>query len=179
MIYVIISIQVIRNSKISRINHTTINKIFDGGGIIMISFRNITSDNWKECINLKISDDEKDFIWPNVYSIAESQFYPKAVSKAIYDDEQMVGYTMFGEDEDDSNLFYIDRLMISKDFRNKGHAFEAIQLIIKEAIKNGFNAIATSVDPKNNKMQSLLKKADFYSKNEFDNGEIIFYYQVK
>ncbi|MBU5311601.1 GNAT family N-acetyltransferase [Tissierella carlieri] len=70
----------------------------------------------------------------------------------------MVGYIMFGEDKDDSNLFHIDRLMISKDFRNKGYAFEATQLIIKEVIKNGFNVIATSIDPKNNKMQSLLKK---------------------
>lgn len=145
----------------------------------MIIFKNITSDNWKECINLKLSDEEKDFIWPNVYSIAEAQFYPKAISKAIYDGEQMVGYTMFGEDEDDTNLFYIDRLMISKDFRNKGYAFETIQLIIKEASKNGFKVIGTSVDPENNKMQSLLKKVGFYTENEFDNGEIIFYYEVK
>lgn len=91
----------------------------------------------------------------------------------------MVGYTLFGEDEDNSNLFYIDRLMISKDFRNKGYAFETIQLIIKEAIKNGFNVIATSVHPKNNKMQSLLKKNHFYSENEFENGQIIFYNQVE
>lgn len=38
----------------------------------MISLENITSDNWKECINLKIFDDEKDFVSTNVYSIAEA-----------------------------------------------------------------------------------------------------------
>ena len=146
----------------------------------MIIFKDITCDNWKECIRLKLNDDEKDFICSNVYSIAEAQFYPKSISKAIYDDEQMVGYTLFGEDENDSNLFYIDRLMISKDFRNKGYANEAIQLIIKEGIKNGFNLIGTSTEPENIKIQNLLKKIDFYTKNELDDsGEIIYYYQIK
>jgi len=50
---------------------------------------------------------KKDVICPNVYLIAEAQFYPKAVPKAIYDGEQMVGYTMFGEDEYNSDLFFI------------------------------------------------------------------------
>jgi len=145
----------------------------------MIIFREITCDNWKECINLKLNDDEKDSICPNVYSIAEAQFYPKAISKAIYYGEQMVGYTLFGEDENDSSLFYIDRLMISKDFRNKEYAKESIRLIIKEAIKGGFNLIGTSVDPTNIKMQNLLKRLDFYTNNDLDHGEIIYYYQIK
>ncbi|WBW96353.1 GNAT family N-acetyltransferase [Oceanirhabdus sp. W0125-5] len=145
----------------------------------MISLENVTLDNWNECINLKLYDEEKVFICPNVYSIAEAQFYPKAVSKAIYDGEQMIGYTMFGEDEDNPNLFFIDRLMISKDYRSKGYAFETIQLIIKEALKNGFNLIGTSIDLKNDKMQSLVKKVGFYTKNELDDGEIIFYYEIK
>ncbi|MGV8984208.1 GNAT family N-acetyltransferase [Clostridium sp.] len=146
----------------------------------MINLKKITADNWKECINLKIADDEIEFIYPNIYSIAEAQFYSdKAVSKAIYNDEQMVGYTMFGEDGDDSNLFDIDRLMISKDLRNKGYAFQTIELIIKEAIKKGFNDIETSTHPKNNKMQSLLEKMGFYTKNEIRSEEIVFYYRVK
>ena len=146
----------------------------------MILFKDITSENWKECIRLKLNDDEKEFISPNVYSIAEAQFYPKAISKAIYDDDQMVGYTLFGEDEDDSNLFYIDRLMISKDFRNKGYAYDSIRLIIKESIKKGFTLIGTSVELENLKIQNLLKKLDFYTKNELDDsGEIIYYYQIK
>lgn len=147
---------------------------------MMIIFKEITCDNWKECIKLKMNEEDKNFICTNVYSIAEAQFYPKAISKAIYDGEQMVGYTLFGEDENDSNLFYIDRLMISSDFRNKGYAKEAIQLIIKEAVKSGFDLIGTSTELENVKMQSLLRKLDFYTKNELDDGgEVIYYYQIK
>lgn len=146
----------------------------------MIILKDINCNNWIECIRLKLNDEDKDFICPNVYSIAEAQFYPEAISKAIYDGEQMVGYTLFGEDENDSNLFYIDRLMISKDFRNKGYAYETIQLIIKEAIKHGFNLIGTSTEPENVKIQNLLKKTHFYTKNELDDGgEIIYYYEIK
>jgi diamine N-acetyltransferase len=131
----------------------------------MIIFKDITCHNWKECINLQLYDDEKDFICSNLYSIAEAQFYPKAISKAIYYGEQMVGYTMFGEDEDDSGLFYIDRLMISKEFRNKGYANESIRLIEEEAIKGKFNFIGTSTKSNNIKMQNLLKKRRFRNTN--------------
>jgi len=137
----------------------------------MIQFKNITADNWKECINLKLSHEEKNFIHPNVYSIAEAQFYPKAISKAIYDEDKMVGYTMFGEDEDNSNVYYIDRLMISQDYRKQGFATETVQLIIKEAITKGYKKISTSISLENDKMKNLLKKNGFYTKNELDGEE--------
>ena len=79
----------------------------------MIIFKDIICDNWKECIRLKLNDDEND-----------------------------------------SNLFYIDRLMISKDFRNKDYANQAIQLILKEVTKNEFNLIGTSTEPENIKIQN-------------------------
>lgn len=145
----------------------------------MIYFKDITADNWKECINLELFSDEKEFIHPNMYSIAEAQFYPKAISKAIYDDDQMIGYAMFGEDEDNANLFYIDRLMISKGYRNKGYAFSALKLIVREAMNRSFSLLATSTHPENRKMQNLLTKIGFYTKNEIDNGELVYYYQAK
>jgi len=145
----------------------------------MITLKKITADNWKECINLRLSDDEKDFIHPNVYSIAEAQFYPKAISRALYADEKMVGYVMFGEDEDNSNLYYIDRLMISYAHRKQGFASNTLQLIIEEAKNKGFNLISTSIDLVNHKMSKLLIKNGFYTNNELDEDEIIYHYEVK
>lgn len=145
----------------------------------MIQFKNITADNWKECINLKLFDGEKDFIHPNIYSIAEAQFYPKAISKAIYDEDKMVGYTMFGEDEENSNVYYIDRLMISKDYRKQGFATKTIQLIVKKAINKGYKKISTSISLENDKMKKLLIKNGFNTKNELDGEEIIYHYEVE
>ena len=65
-----------------------------------MEFLNINKNNWKQCVNL--TDKEDIFIASNLYSIAEAQFYPKANSKAIIVDGEMVGYIMYGEDEDNA-----------------------------------------------------------------------------
>lgn len=144
----------------------------------MIELRDITVNNWEQCINLKLLKEEKDLIWPNVYSIAQAQFYPKAMSKAIYIGDEMVGYTLFGQDEDDDNLFYIDRLMISKDHRRKNYAFETIRYIILTAKDKHYKRVGTSVDTNNPKMKSLLIKVGFYTNNDMDGEEIIYYYDI-
>ena len=146
----------------------------------MVYFKFIEAHNWKKCINLPILEEEKDFICPNVHSIAEAQFYPKAISRAIYNaDNDMVGYTMFGEDEDNSELFYLDRLMISSEHRGCGYGKDAIRVVQIIAFQSGYKKVAASTELENTKMRSLLSKLNFYTLNEIDNtGEIIYYYDL-
>lgn len=145
----------------------------------MIHFKKITADNWEKCINLKAACGESKFIHPNVYSIAQAQFYPKAKSRAIYNDDQMIGYTMYGQDEDDKDLYYIDRLMISEDNRGRGYGYQTIEIILNQARNEGYKVVSTSTHPENEKMQKLLIKSGFYTENEIDNGEIVYTCNIK
>lgn len=146
----------------------------------MIYLKFIEAHNWKKCVHLPIAEEEKAFICPNVYSIAEAQFYPKAISRAIYNSEdEMVGYTMFGEDEDNPEIFYMDRLMISSEHRNRGYAKDAIHVIKIIAFKSGYKKVAASTELENEKMRALLSKLNFYTLNEIDNtGEIVYYFDL-
>lgn len=38
----------------------------------MIELRKITWDNWEECINLKVTEEQDNFIASNIYSMAQS-----------------------------------------------------------------------------------------------------------
>ncbi len=38
----------------------------------MIELRKITWDNWEECLNLEVADEQKNFVAPNDYSIAQA-----------------------------------------------------------------------------------------------------------
>lgn len=87
----------------------------------------------------------------------------------------MVGYTMFGEDDNNSDVYYIDRLMISKDHRNQGFAAETITMIVEDGKKKGYKRASTSVEPENVKMIKLLEKNGFYTKNEMDGDEVIYH----
>lgn len=140
-----------------------------------MDFIEINSDNWEECVALHTNEDI--YIASNLYSIAEAQFYDKAISRAISVNDEMIGYVMFGEDEERSEVCWIDRFMIGHRFRKKGHAIKALNLIIDKAKHNPqFKIVETSTDLKNLPMRSLLEKCGFKTENEIKDDEIVYFY---
>ena len=68
----------------------------------MIRFQEINKDNWEECAALKLKQKQIGFIASNLYPIAQSQFLDGFSSLAIYKNQTMIGYTLFGIDSDDN-----------------------------------------------------------------------------
>lgn len=98
----------------------------------MIQLVPITAANWKECISLKVTDEQRNFVPDNLYSIAEAQFYSQACSLAIYSKAgQMVGYALYGR-EVQSGKWKIFRLMIDASQQGKGYGRAAMQHLIAE-----------------------------------------------
>jgi len=100
-----------------------------------ITLQPITKSNWKECVNLSVAADQTKFVPDNLYSIAEAQFYPDAVPLAIYDDHQMVGFIMYGRDEQ-THKWKIFRLMVEVTHQGKGYARAALQQVITEIARH-------------------------------------------
>lgn len=142
---------------------------------MMIELRKIDIDNWKTCINLNMLKEDYEYIHENVYSIAEAQFYPDVHSNAIYAEDELVGYTMFGEDEDIETTYYIDRLMIALEHRKKGYASQTLDYVIHQASLEKYKRVSTSISMSNHKMKDLLRKHGFYTNNEPDGDEVIFH----
>ena len=129
----------------------------------------ITKENWEAVIALSTSEDQ--FIASNLYSIAESQFYSKAVSRAIEVDGEIVGYVMYGEDEVNQSSFFIDRFMIASRYRGKGYGKKGLEEIIQIWKNSKYKILETSVVPDNTAMIGLLKNVALklignYVKNE-------------
>jgi diamine N-acetyltransferase len=92
----------------------------------------LTAGNWKACTELEISAEQVDYIPSNLYSIAEAQFYPEAVSYAIYNHEdQIIGYVLYGRDVS-TQKWKIYRLMIDKASQGRGYGRAALREIIHE-----------------------------------------------
>ncbi|PWW31798.1 diamine N-acetyltransferase [Cytobacillus oceanisediminis] len=90
-----------------------------------IRFKEITYQNWEECIGLQVADHQKGFIASNLYSIAEVQFLPGFKAMGIYYTDVMIGFIMFGLDPDDGN-YWIYRFMIDEKFQRKGYGKQAL-----------------------------------------------------
>lgn len=97
-----------------------------------VSLRPITAANWQECSNLALDPSQIGFLPSNLYSIAETQFYPQAQARAIYNfDDQMVGFMLYGIDTA-TGMWKIFRLMIDQQHQQRGYGRAAMQSVIAE-----------------------------------------------
>ena len=139
----------------------------------MIRFVQVSKENWRECVNLPTSADHAQFVAPNVYSIAEAQFYPTDKACCIYNDDKMVGFTLYGPD-DEGGPFWISRLMIAEDQRRKGYGRAALHLILAEAKSLGHSQVGLSTHPENVNAIRLYESVGFRATGALEHGEAIY-----
>lgn len=146
----------------------------------MISLREITPDNYKECVALKVAEDQKYFVAPNVASIAQSKVWPELIPLAVYNDDEMVGFTLHGKDRDDDK-YWIARIMIDERFQGKGFG-KAATLALLERLR-GYEDCAEvflSFVPGNKGAEKLYLNVGFENTGETDeDGEIIMRYDLQ
>ncbi|MEC0256592.1 GNAT family N-acetyltransferase [Paenibacillus lautus] len=148
----------------------------------MITLRKITLDNRRSIFNLEVSEDQRRFVASNLSSVASC--YVLATNEghpfpfAIYADEQPVGFVMItyritGYDlptiADDS--YCILRLMIDKQYQNRGYGREAMKKIL-EFIRT-FPAGPAQFCWIPYKAENAAAKKLYESYGFRDNGEII------
>jgi diamine N-acetyltransferase len=59
-----------------------------------VTLQDITMDNFRECIQLRVGEAQKDFVASNMYSLAEAQADKVSNPLAIYAGDEMVGFIM-------------------------------------------------------------------------------------
>lgn len=131
-----------------------------------ILFKEITSDNWEECIDLRVSKEQEDFVAPNYYSILQAKYEDECYPLAIYDGQTMVGFLMYGLDPD-TNRLEMTRLMMDKAHQGKGYARVAISRLI-DLIREKYGNVEfyTSYEPENNVAAKLYESMGFKKTGE-------------
>jgi len=97
---------------------------------VATTLRPITKDNWEAAAKLEAREDQRDFIAPNVWSIAEAQFHPWTRPLAIYDGGVMVGFLVYGKDPQDDQ-YWLYRFMIDRRHQGKGLGKAALRALIE------------------------------------------------
>ena len=138
-----------------------------------VEFRKITPQNFGECIKLKVADGQEKFVAPNVYSIAEAKIFPFRNPFAVYADDQMVGFVMYGFNEDDGR-FYLGRLMIDEKFQRRGYGKAATREVIERLKQtDGCQEVYLSFVPENTVAEQLYQSVGFKRTGEISDGEIV------
>ncbi|GGG61289.1 GNAT family N-acetyltransferase [Paenibacillus radicis (ex Gao et al. 2016)] len=129
---------------------------------VIIRLEQINRSNWEHCIRLKLKEEQQTFMASNLYSIAELQFLPGFKAAAVYLDDRVIGFAMYGVDPDDSN-YWIYRFMIDESEQGKGYGTEAMKQLVG-MIGSAFDrtdVIMLGYHPDNEGARRLYNRAGF------------------
>lgn len=99
-----------------------------------VKLADVTAQNWRAVVSLKLAEDQQRMLASNAYSIAQSKYDEAAQPRAIYAGDTVVGFLMYDipevDDEDQSVSIY--RFMIDREYQGKGYGRAALNLAIEE-----------------------------------------------
>jgi diamine N-acetyltransferase len=147
-----------------------------------INLREVTIDNFRDCIKLKVSEDQEKYVASNLYSIAESKVDPSITPYAIYADHLLVGFccTEYHPENAPNDKYGVPRFMIGKDFQGKGYGKDAMREIISLLSKNkDCIEISLSYVPENIAAREFYLKLGFVDQGEKLGDENVLHYFVK
>ncbi|WP_211318566.1 GNAT family N-acetyltransferase [Falsibacillus pallidus] len=129
----------------------------------MLHLKTITKENWIKAISLKVREDQVKFVASNAVSLAQLNFLENFHAKGIYKDEEMIGFTLYGIDDEDQE-YWIYRMMIDQKHQGKGYSKEAIRLVIddiKMMKEDRHQTITLSYEPTNEHAKRVYDKMGF------------------
>ena len=142
----------------------------------MPEIRAVTIENWEALIDLKVCDDQKNFVASNLYSIAQAQFGDEYEghwdlhSFGIYAGDAPVGFLMYGLNyEHPKQQAFIQRLMVDEKFQSKGFGRFGMEKMLEifradERIRE----VGISYEPENEGARKLYASLGF-----IETGEIV------
>lgn len=154
-----------------------------------LSVQPVTIKNWRELANLKVAEDQKNFVAPNAYSIAESQFgydHPEdghwdMVPYGIYDEENPVGFLMIGYNFSHPRVQgYVIRLMVDEHHQKKGYGTFGMNWILDHyRMDERIKRIGISYEPGNDVARQMYASLGFVETGEIDHGEVVAELQMR
>ncbi len=144
-----------------------------------IYLKEIDENNLLECVLLSTNKDGKNFVFEefvasNAFSIAQAKVQKGWTVKAIYDDDLMIGFAMYGYCYE-YDFYEICRFMIDHKYQGKGYGRRALVKIIEEMKENEeCKDIYISFDPKNNIARSLYESLGFKDTGKVLEEELLF-----
>ena len=137
----------------------------------MIKLDEITADNLEVVLKLKVSKEQENFVSTTAYSLAQAYVYREnAYPFAIYADDTLVGFIMFGIYEL-RNQYTLWKFLIDEKYQNKGYGKMALALGIEYMKKQyDIKEMYTGVAIDNDVAERLYHSVGFQLTGLIENG---------
>lgn len=137
----------------------------------MIELRDITENNFNECLQLKASVDNENFVDTVTYSLAEAWlFYKETKAFAICNAETMISFVSMYVGEEN---YQIINFLIDDAYQKRGFGTEAAKICI-DFLKNKYKAtrISVPVEVRHTTAQRFWEKLGFSFSDSIEDGYV-------
>lgn len=137
----------------------------------MVELRVINEDNYEECLNLRASVENENFVDSVAYSLAEAWvFYKDTKPFAIYENDEMIGFVSMYVGEEN---YQIINFLIDDAYQKRGLGTRAAKICIG-FLKKGYNVqrISVPVYQENVVAQKFWSKLGFVFSDNVEDGYV-------
>jgi len=147
-----------------------------------VTLKEINSETVRKVIKLSdtLSEEHKKCVAPNVVSIAQARYDQYAWERAIYADEEIVGFIMFwinpdAKPEENGELCtaYLWRFMIGGEYQGKGYGKKALEIMFDKLKSEGHEHLYVSYVPCEKGPKDFYKNLGFIDTGEMDGDEVV------
>jgi len=143
-----------------------------------VTLREITADTVRAVTKLAVTEYQNRFVAPNAVSLAQALFAPEAWYRAIYLDEELVGFVMLSDESlcnprPESPEVGVWRFMVDAKHQHKGIGRAAMLLVIEHVRSKGFKKLALSYVPAEGGPEQLYLSLGFRPTGEMDEDEVV------
>jgi len=161
--------------------------LWKGNKMDLITLKDITDDNLSKVIKIydTLTDNQKKSVAPNYYSLSQAYIYRDiAWPKAIYNNEELVGFVMLGldnyiADEKDCPVYFLWRFMIGKEFQGLGYGKRVLDILKNKCIEENINYLYVSCHVEESMPYDFYVNYGFIDTNQFDDDEKILKLKIK
>jgi diamine N-acetyltransferase len=152
---------------------------------VTITLRPITSENWFECIELAPTEKQQQvgFVSPNQLSLAQAYAERWWQPYAIYADETMVGFVLYGcwpasgvsihHSQAKPGIHFVLRFMIDARYQGRGYGRAGMERVIEQIkAEPEAQAVMISYDRTNLVMERLCTSVGFQPTGRLIDDEI-------
>jgi diamine N-acetyltransferase len=144
-----------------------------------VSLRQITADTVRAVMRLSVTEDQKRFVAPNAWSLGQALFAPEAWYRAIYLDDDPVGFVMLADQSlldpvPPNPTIEVWRLMVDAKHQHRGVGRAAMLQVIEHVRRQGrFERLTISYVPGEGSPAPLYLSLGFRPTGEMDEDEIV------
>jgi diamine N-acetyltransferase len=145
-----------------------------------VTLREVSADTVRSICRLAVGPEQVGLVAPNAVSIAQAHFEPAAWFRAVYADDEPVGFAMLYDPtrtpspEDGPDVAYLWRFMIDAGHQRRGYGAAALALVVGHArTLAGVRLLRTSYVDAPGNAAPLYLRAGFRPTGAVEDGEIV------